>query len=355
MTQTTIKTRMQQACKTEAQWDTSDPVIPKGVLAFASDKYGMHKIGDGTKTWKQLNYCKADLTDPVATGSFSLNRNSGSIVGDYSTAEGNSCTASGRTSHAEGNYCKALGGYSHAEGTSCVVSGEYSHAEGSSCTVSGNASHAEGATCVVSGHYSHAEGKNSIASGNYQHVQGKYNEEDLNNKYAHIVGGGSGTTSLKNIHTLDWDGNAYYAGDVTATKNGKSISLGSIFDLIYPIGSIYMSVKNVNPGTLFNGTWSRFADGRVLVGVWDGDASFNAPEKTGGERNHVLTATEMPRHNHAITTCNGGVGGGVDQRNQLQFGYYGTGFTTAVGDAGNGGAHNNMQPYITCYIWKRIS
>ena len=70
-------------------------------------------------------------------------------------------------------------------------------------------------TCAlpIYGASSHAEGVATIAGSDYQHVQGKYNVEDTY-KYAHIVGGGSSDTDRKNIHTLDWEGNAEYAGTV---------------------------------------------------------------------------------------------------------------------------------------------
>lgn len=62
------------------------------------------------------------------------------------------------------------------------------------------------------GHYSHSEGLGTIATGDYQHVQGKYNIIDK--EYAHVVGGGASEKDRKNIHTLDWNGNAYFAGDI---------------------------------------------------------------------------------------------------------------------------------------------
>ena len=65
------------------------------------------------------------------------------------------------------------------------------------------------------GDATHVEGKSTISVSDNQHVQGKYNEIDWNNKYAHIVGNGTGPNDRSNAHTVDWDGNAYYAGKVT--------------------------------------------------------------------------------------------------------------------------------------------
>lgn len=115
----------------------------------------------------------------------------------------------GTTASAEG---------AHAEGYESIASGHGSHAEGRS-TASGDKSHAEGYFSVASGDYSHSEGFRTIAKGDNQHVQGKYNIEDTGNKYAHIVGNGyydsdNSTDIRSNAHTLDWDGNAWFAGDV---------------------------------------------------------------------------------------------------------------------------------------------
>ena len=71
------------------------------------------------------------------------------------------------------------------------------------------------------GNYSHTEGNFTIAASDYQHVQGKYNLEDTENTYAHIVGNGTSNTKRSNAHTLDWSGNAWFAGDVYVGGTGK--------------------------------------------------------------------------------------------------------------------------------------
>ena len=155
--------------------------------------------------------------------------------GNSSHAEGYGTIASGSNSHAEGTGTKAYGDYTHAEGYGTTASGDYSHAEGGSTTASGNNSHAEGMWTTASGDYSHAEGAYTTASGNNshaegayttasgdnQHVQGKYNIEDTNNQYAHIVGNGKYNTDRSNAHTVDWSGNAWYAGDVYVGSTGR--------------------------------------------------------------------------------------------------------------------------------------
>ena len=86
---------------------------------------------------------------------------------------------------------------------------------------SGNYSHAEGENTTASGVAAHAEGKGSIANGRLQHVQGSYNIQDNNDKYADIIGGGSSDTDRKNIHTVDWDGNGWFAGGLKVGGTGQ--------------------------------------------------------------------------------------------------------------------------------------
>lgn len=153
---------------------------------------------------------------------------SGTIAsGEYSHAEGAGPKASGAASHAEGYSTTASGQTSHAEGNRTEASSPNSHAEGDSTTASGNSSHAEGYITTASGEYSHAEGRTTIAQGNNQHVQGKYNIADTTS--AHIVGNGSDSSNRSNAHTLDWNGNAWFAGDVyTGSTSGTNKDDGSV-------------------------------------------------------------------------------------------------------------------------------
>ena len=128
--------------------------------------------------------------------------------------------ASGYFSHAEGCDTIASGGRSHAEGNFTTASGQYAHSEGHSTTASGQSAHAEGSYTTASGINSHAEGYRTITSGKNQHVQGAYNIDDIDidgkalNTYAHIVGNGTSNTKRSNAHTVDWNGNAWFSGDV---------------------------------------------------------------------------------------------------------------------------------------------
>ena len=147
--------------------------------------------------------------------------------GHYSHAEGSYTTASGQSAHTEGSETKASGWYSHAEGYGTTVSTLCSHGEGQRTTASGDVSHAQGNKTKASAYCSHAEGESTTASGENQHVQGKYNIADTIS--AHIVGNGSDSSNRSNAHTLDWNGNAWFAGDIyTGSTSGTNKDDGSI-------------------------------------------------------------------------------------------------------------------------------
>ena len=144
--------------------------------------------------------------------------------GECSHAEGKETTASGLGAHAEGFKTTASYFYSHSEGQQTTATGNSSHAEGNTTVASNTASHAEGEETTASGYGSHAEGYGTIAAGYRQHVQGEYNiaEGDTGSyarsKYAHIVGNGTSNTKRSNAHTLDWNGNAWFAGGIELTS-----------------------------------------------------------------------------------------------------------------------------------------
>lgn len=124
----------------------------------------------------------------------------------------------------------------------------------------------------------------------------------------------------------------------------------------YPVGKIIMSTTNTNPSTYLGfGTWELWGSGRVPVGVDTEQTEFNSSEKEGGEKTHKLSIDEMPRHTHnfnregVATMTSGG-------RNELQqtLGSKSYNFIS-LENSGGDKAHNNLQPYITCYMWKRTA
>ena len=170
-----------------------------GSLCEASGQYSQ-ALGSGTIASGECSHAEGSET---------------TALGECSHAEGDNTTAVGDCSHAEGSGTQASGNCSHAEGGGTVASGSKSHAEGTSTAAPGDSSHSEGKYTGAPGNCSHAEGYNTKASSDYQHVQGKHNIEDAENKYAHIVGNGTSSSAKSNAHTLDWNGNGWYAGKLS--------------------------------------------------------------------------------------------------------------------------------------------
>lgn len=165
-----------------------------------------------------------------------------------------------------------------------------------------------------------------------------------------------------------------------------------VFNQIYPVGSIYMSVSNANPSTLFGGTWKLWGAGKVPVCVDTSQAEFNTAEKIGGNKTHnhttgnfSLGVNHIPSHTHAIGSSGGhthsitvkytsdatstgssarpnGVGNNSTTSIATIANNTGT-HTHTPANTGGGQAHNHgntgntslLQPYITCYMWKRTS
>lgn len=121
------------------------------------------------------------------------------------------------------------GKYSSAIGDNVIATGDGSHAEGSNTQARGKGAHAEGYSTKASGYFSHAEGCNTTANTEYQHVQGKYNLFDSENQYAHIVGNGS-EGAPSNAHTLDWNGNAWFAGNVKVGEDNLILATKDYVD-----------------------------------------------------------------------------------------------------------------------------
>ena len=122
-------------------------------------------------------------------------------------------------------------------------------------------------------------------------------------------------------------------------------------NLLYPIGSIYLSTNSKNPSEIFGGTWERIAKGKTLIGVDEDDTDFNTSEKTGGEKEHTLTIDEMPSHSHTLYAQTTGGSNSVVPRVASS----GTWDANKISSTGGGQAHNNMPPYFTCYMFVRTA
>jgi len=191
---------------------------------------GKYSHAEGYQTTAKSSYSHAEGYDTLAAGAAAHAEGydtkataryahaegaSTTASGNNSHAEGNNTTSSGHYSHAEGNFTTAAGGYSHAEGNYAQTGedGTYAHAEGSNTKALKTGAHAEGNYTEANAVFAHTEGYYTKAGSPYQHVRGKYNIVDENNTYSTIIGNGD-ADSRKNIHTLDWDGNAWFTGDI---------------------------------------------------------------------------------------------------------------------------------------------
>ena len=147
--------------------------------------------------------------------------------------------------------------------------------------------------------------------------------------------------------------------DITGIRNltvTGTITIGSntatTLQAVYPVGSIYINAAvATNPGTLLGfGTWTAFGAGRVIVGLDGTDSDFDTAQETGGAKTHTLSLSETPSHAHTVVMSTSD----SDQGNLSQGASSGTSnYTTS--SVGGGGAHNNVQPYIVAYMWRRTA
>ena len=123
----------------------------------------------------------------------------------------------------------------------------------------------------------------------------------------------------------------------------------------YPIGAIFTTTtayaNSAAVVTAIGGTtWTAFGGGKVLVGLDSSDTDFDTVEETGGSKTHTLSVSEMPAHTHTYnepTTIDNKQGGGDSN--------YVSKASVSSGSTGGGSAHNNVQPYIVVYFWKRTA
>lgn len=137
------------------------------------------------------------------------------------------------------------------------------------------------------------------------------------------------------------------------------IPVVDVLNYLYPVGSIYMSATMSTVAQVqaaFGGTWVKWGAGRVPVGVDTSQTEFDTVEETGGEKTHTLTKEEMPTHSHGLSyRSTGGGSGGTWYTDPGTADGFRENPATAIQNSGGGQAHNNLQPYITCYMYKRTA
>lgn len=125
------------------------------------------------------------------------------------------------------------------------------------------------------------------------------------------------------------------------TTNSWSLAV----DLIYPVGSIYISVNPTNPQILFGGNCVQIDQGRFLIASGD-----NYPVKsTGGEATHTLSIDELPAHDHSGTFNGSGTTSTAGAHTHT------FSVTGSTNSRGGNNPHNNFPPYFAVYMWYRES
>lgn len=196
-------------------------------------------------------------------------------------------------------------------------------------------------------------------------------------------------SSNNNSFSLDEQGNltvnSISCNSINSVNGNNNLNASAVCDLIYPVGSIYLSIGSTSPATLFGGSWEKIKD-RFLLGAGDIYSLGN----TGGESQHTLLQSELPSHTHDVsgnTLSNGAhthqVRGGANVSSSgkaglesyashysswrtisssnsngnpaLSAGEHTHSISLTSSSTGGGNAHNNMPPYIAVNIWKRTA
>lgn len=175
----------------------------------------------------------------------------------------------------------------------------------------------------------------------------------------HLKEGGKGAAfgkAAEQDELLDVAWDAHFREDVQV-DGALQVGGKSLLDMVYPVGSIYLSVSGTDPQTLFGGTWVRLEDVFLLAA-----GAKHAAGSTGGEESHVLTEDEGPAHAHAMAYGPESSASGTGFSYGIAAGCAtnaadGRGYASNLGtfSAGGGQPHNNMPPYLAVYTWKRTA
>lgn len=198
---------------------TITETLPSGdeIKIVVAGAFGENSVSFGTKSQALGNKSFAEGSKTIAFGNNTHAEGNGTFaVGPHSHSEGSGTTSIGNSSHAQGRDTVAEGDNAHAEGHGTSAIGDNAHAEGYVTEARGEHSHAEGFKTIAQHDDSHTEGIGTVTGGGCQHVQGRWNKA-MGGDYAHVVGNGSDDDNRSNAHTLDWNGNAWYAGTVETT------------------------------------------------------------------------------------------------------------------------------------------
>mgnify|MGYP003654770072 CR=1 FL=1 len=183
-----------------------------------------------------------------------------------------------------------------------------------------------------------------------------------------VISGGDFNTEFLSVKTAvnskaDLAGSSSQSFSATTASAGTNTTqvattafVKTALGTMYPVGSIYFNAAvATNPATLLGfGTWAAYGGGRVMVGVHS-SGTFDGLNETGGAETHTLSTSEIPSHSHDVTWPRSNNSGGGGPTSPCTSAGDGGALTQVSQTQGGGGAHNNLQPYITVYMWKRTA
>ena len=177
-----------------------------------------------------------------------------------------------------------------------------------------------------------------------------------------VLGFTDSNTIKIDTKTKDIDTNIKTLHDSIIGTDGNVVFYNKqeVFLAVHPVGSIFLSTDGTEPAELYGGTWEQIKDVFLL-----GASDTYPAESTGGEAKHQITVTEMPTHEH-FYRVDGGEGGvpqiafpawawGFDIKTITQNTEAKTTLGAAISKAGSNEPHNNIPPYYSVYIWRRVA
>lgn len=202
----------------------------------------------------------------------------------------------------------------------------------------------------------------AIASGGFGALDGATFTPSVSSEGVLSWTNDKGKTNPASVNIKGPKGDAFTYADFTSAQlealRGPKGDKGDPLSVLeaYPIGSIYISTNATSPATLFGGNWDEIHGAFLFA-----NSALHKAGEIGGEEEHVLKEKEIPVHYHDEYVGNDGGDGSVPE------GYYG--FTSIAytskntywakgsktSEAGGGQAHNNMPPYLSVYMWQRVS
>ena len=341
-----FNTRVKNKRDTEANWKIKNPVLLDGEIIIVTTTSGdtRFKVGDGKKTYNQLPFQDQKTRDLIPSVDSSLSSTSTNPVQNKIIKSELDKKAERDVVNTTTNGLMSVADKKKLDGI------------------------AAGANKITVDDALNATSKNPVQNqAVYAELNNKLSKSggtltgNLSGKY--IAGTWLQTTEATDlgrtpgkIAVLDESGWVYYRTPLELLADLGTETVDQILGLVYPVGSIYMSINNVSPVTLFGGKWVQI-QGRFLLGASDVYKARTA----GGEATHTLTENEIPAHAHYMAANNPG-GNGTwtpDVGSHLVSGVTDdqTTFWAQLGmnNAGGGIAHNNMPPYLVVYMWRRLA